>query len=100
MNTLATVKLPSGAGRGWVELSEGGAVLYEAPSRLRGGDGTVTASSLASRSKIGSTAQLAGGVFRIAATDEDHVEVTIGSGSYSFVATLGPEYHIGPESSL
>ena len=93
MNTLATVKLPSGAGRGWVELSEGGAVLYEAPSRLRGGDGTVTASSLASRSKIG-------GVFRIAATDEDHVEVTIGSGSYSFVATLGPEYHIGPESSL
>ena len=94
------MKLPSGAGRGWVELSEGGAVLYvllqvrtEAPSRLRGGDGTVTASSLASRSKIG-------GVFRIAATDEDHVEVTIGSGSYNFVATLGPEYHIGPESSL
>lgn len=68
VNTAATVKLPSSAGRGWVEVSEGGNVIYESKSTATKG---------------------VGGVFGMSHPDADHAHMSIGSGRFNFVAVLG-----------
>ena len=69
-NTAGTVKLPSAQGRGWVELTESGTALW------RGG------ASLLGEAEVAV-------VFAVGEADQDHVQLSIGSGRFSFVATLG-----------
>eukprot|EP01043_Picozoa_sp_COSAG02_P063550 COSAG02_NODE_9039_length_2353_cov_1.752884_2_plen_322_part_00 len=71
VNTAATLKLPSSAGRGWVEVSESDTVIYG--TALPSGNTTMD------------------GIYGIKQPDEDHIELKIGSGSYRFIATLGPK---------
>jgi hypothetical protein len=80
VNTAATIKLPSSAGRGWAELcegAEGAAIWKDGASQLRPGSTHDTQVQLQGLHAVW---QVEGG---------DHLTIMIGGGRYSFAASLG-----------
>jgi hypothetical protein len=82
VNTAASVTLPSSAGRSWMKIDESGTAIYRSASSGGGGSMVVAGGHGASRG--------GGGVWGVSLLDEDHVQLSIGSGSFNFVAELGP----------
>jgi hypothetical protein len=74
VNTAATVKLPSSAGRGWARVREGSNVIYDSKH--------TTTKRLSNKAAVE-------GVFGIDHADEDRMQMRIGSGRFNFVALLG-----------